>query len=423
MVKKSVFCRFFALFMALCLVIGMVPMNVLATEVLSNTGEAEVSVEENEPPKAETELPKVETEPSDEVTEPSMEVTEATEEETEATEEVTEATEKVTEATEEVTEATEEVIEATEEVTEATEEVTEPTMEELSEEDMALMMAIERGIPIDGTDYVVTSRKAYSVAPDVTEWSITTNTTDRQRQTVAQVLEVNVNNGYAKLAGGYGYRDPASQGWVMKPLTDQAHLYEKTYNENVVGGVNASLFDITNGKPLGYLVLKGTTYNNDASRPWIGVFSDNSVGLFSAGVTLEQGVAQQREERGADVELLDAISGWVDLVKDGAVADTGSNPGHYPRTVIGMTDDGTVMLMQADGMQAPRSEGYSIEESARLMQALGCVRAISLDEGGSSTIISQREGEDDLSLRNIPAGGGERTISTSILVVSTTPSD
>lgn len=46
-----------------------------------------------------------------------------------------------------------------------------------------------------------------------------------------------------------------------------------------------------------------------------------------------------------------------------------------------------------------------------MMVALGCVAAIQLDEGGSSTYISQREGEQDVTMRNTPAGGSERGIS------------
>ena len=54
-----------------------------------------------------------------------------------------------------------------------------------------------------------------------------------------------------------------------------------------------------------------------------------------------------------------------------------------------------------------------------MMVALGCVAAIQLDEGGSSTYLSQREGESDLTMRNTPAGGSERVVSGTILVVST----
>ena len=87
--------------------------------------------------------------------------------------------------------------------------------------------------------------------------------------------------------------------------------------------------------------------------------------------------------------------------------------------IAGVKADGTVVLFQADGTMAPRSVGYTAEEEARMMVALGCVAAIQLDEGGSSTYLSQREGESDLTMRNTPAGGSERVVSGTILVVST----
>ena len=88
-----------------------------------------------------------------------------------------------------------------------------------------------------------------------------------------------------------------------------------------------------------------------------------------------------------------------------------------------MKADGTIVMLQADGTMAPRSVGYTLEEMGCMMKSLGCVYALELDEGGSSTYVSQREGESDVTMRNTPAGGSERGISTSILVISTAPSN
>ena len=141
---------------------------------------------------------------------------------------------------------------------------------------------ISKGSSIDGTDYSVTSTKAYAIAPDITERTIVTNNAAGTSQTVANVMEINTTNGNAKLAASYGNVDPAKDGWKMSTLTDQTHLYEKTYNENVVGGINASLFNITTGEPMGYLRMRGTTYKDDAKIPFVAVFSDGSVGIYPA---------------------------------------------------------------------------------------------------------------------------------------------
>ena len=298
-----------------------------------------------------------------------------------------------------------------------------PTEEEIQPDEDEDDGVLGKNDAIDGTVYHVTSVKNYDIAPGISEKIVITNNETGTSQTVANVMEIDLSSGYAKLAAGYGNRNPSAEGWTMKTTTDQAHLYENTYGENVVGGINASLFNITSGEPMGYLVMKGVTHKNNSSFAFVGIFSDNSVGLFPAGTSLEAATAQQSAKQGTTVELVDAIAGWMVLVDGETVSSTGSNGGYYSRSAIGLKEDGSVVLLQADGTMAPRSQGYTIEEMGRMMQALGCVYALELDEGGSATYVSQREGEDDVTMRNTPAGGSERVISTSILVVSTAPSN
>ena len=279
---------------------------------------------------------------------------------------------------------------------------------------------IGKGSSIDGTSYHVTSLKNYTIAPDITEKVIITNNAEGNSQTVANVMEVSTAGGRAKIVAGYGNRNPKEQGWTLKTTTDQAHVYEKESGLNVVGGVNASWFNINTGEPSGYLVMNGVVHHDNSSRAFIAAFDDGSVNVFREGTTLAQAEADQSAKQGKTVKILEAVDALVAMVWDGKVVITESgNSGYYPRTCVGIKADGTVVLFQADGTMAPRSVGYTAAEEARMMVALGCVAAIQLDEGGSSTYISQREGEQDLTMRNTPAGGSERVVSGTILVVST----
>ena len=281
--------------------------------------------------------------------------------------------------------------------------------------------SIGKGDSIEGTDLYVTSVKNYSIAPDITEKVIVTNNSAGISQTVANVMEVNVSNGKAKLVTGYGNLNPSVEGWTLMTMTGQAHLYEQATNENVVGGVNASWFNIETGEPSGNLVMRGVVHKSNTSRTFIAVFSDGSVNLFKAGTSLSAALAEQKKLRNDNsltiVEAVDGSDGI--LVWDGVPYTSGGNDGPYSRTAIGIKADGTIVLFQSDGTMPPRSLGYDVYEEANMMAALGCVKAIRLDEGGSSTFISQREGEADLAMRNIPAGGSERKIAGSVLVVST----
>ena len=279
---------------------------------------------------------------------------------------------------------------------------------------------LSKGSNIDGTSYRVTSVKNYSIAPDISESVIITNNDAGNSQTVANVMQVNPNEGRAKIVAGYGNRNPKELGWTLKTTTEQAHVYERETGLNVVGGVNASWFNINTGEPSGYLVMNGVVHHDNSSRAYLAAFDDGSVNVFREGTTLAQAEASQSEKQGKAVQIVEAVDALVAMVWDGKVVVSQSgNSGYYPRTSVGVKADGTVVLFQADGTMAPRSVGYTAEEEARMMVALGCVAAIQLDEGGSSTYLSQREGESDLTMRNTPAGGSERVVSGTILVVST----
>ena len=279
---------------------------------------------------------------------------------------------------------------------------------------------LEKGSRIDGTEFAVTSLRNYAIAPDISERVIITNNDAGDSQTVANVMEVNTAGGRAKIVAGYGNRNPKEQGWTLKTTTDQAHVYEQETGLNVVGGVNASWFNINTGEPSGYLVMNGVVHHDNSSRAFVAAFDDGSVNVFKEGTTLAQAEASQSKKQGTSVKVLEAVDALVAMVWDGKVVVSESgNSGCYPRTCVGVKADGTVVLFQADGTMAPRSVGYTAAEEAQMMVALGCVAAIQLDEGGSSTYISQREGERDLTMRNTPAGGSERVVSGTILVVST----
>ncbi len=72
---------------------------------------------------------------------------------------------------------------------------------------------------------------------------------------------------------------------------------------------------------------------------------------------------------------------WVPEAGDGFVA------GRHPRTIIGWTRDGEVLLVTVDGRQPGYSEGMSLAEAANLMVELGAVEALNLDGGGSTTFV------------------------------------
>ena len=58
-----------------------------------------------------------------------------------------------------------------------------------------------------------------------------------------------------------------------------------------------------------------------------------------------------------------------------------------PRTAVGLTADGHILLVVVDGRQIGYSEGLYLSDLANYMIKLGCVQALNLDGGGSSTMV------------------------------------
>lgn len=83
----------------------------------------------------------------------------------------------------------------------------------------------------------------------------------------------------------------------------------------------------------------------------------------------------------------------------------------HPRTAAGVRADGMLVLAVVDGRQPGIGVGLSIAELASLMTELGCLDAINLDGGGSSTMVVRGK---PVNSPSDPAG--ERAVSDALLV-------
>jgi len=64
----------------------------------------------------------------------------------------------------------------------------------------------------------------------------------------------------------------------------------------------------------------------------------------------------------------------------------------HPRTAVGLRADNTAVLLTVDGRHPGKSEGMTLEELAQFMKELGCVEALNLDGGGSTTLWLRNRG-------------------------------
>ncbi|MBR2453012.1 MAG: phosphodiester glycosidase family protein [Clostridia bacterium] len=93
--------------------------------------------------------------------------------------------------------------------------------------------------------------------------------------------------------------------------------------------------------------------------------------------------------------------------------------GAAPRTAIGITKDGEIILYTIDGRQSGHSYGVQLRTLAKRMKELGCIEALNLDGGGSTAISAQLPGNETASLMNKPSDGKERKLSTHIVFTNT----
>ncbi|HZH99065.1 MAG TPA: phosphodiester glycosidase family protein [Fimbriimonadaceae bacterium] len=112
-----------------------------------------------------------------------------------------------------------------------------------------------------------------------------------------------------------------------------------------------------------------------------------------------------------------AVGGGPFLIVDGKVVIDAEQQGfnrdfsekRHPRTAIGRDSAGDIWMVAVDGRQKA-SEGATLPEMASIMKSLGCVDAINLDGGGSTTLNIF-----GLTL-NRPSGGAEREIANAVLI-------
>jgi flagellar hook assembly protein FlgD len=114
--------------------------------------------------------------------------------------------------------------------------------------------------------------------------------------------------------------------------------------------------------------------------------------------------------------VLDALGGGPIVVRDGkpvyrSLEDftTDQLTPRHPRTGVGQTADGRILLVAVDGRQPGYSTGLTNFELALTMMRLGCVTASALDAGGSTTMAF------DGKVLNRPSDpGGERAVAEAL---------
>lgn len=123
---------------------------------------------------------------------------------------------------------------------------------------------------------------------------------------------------------------------------------------------------------------------------------------------------------GSPWAVISAIGGSPVLIKDGEINITSAeelievdNTSSRARSAIGYTANGMVVLLAVEGNNPNGGAGLSLAELAQLMKEMGCVGALNLDGGGSTSMTVNGK----LTVQPSDAAGERAVISTIILRV------
>ncbi len=280
--------------------------------------------------------------------------------------------------------------------------------------------------------YNVISEKNWTLVPGAAEeYEIVLNNDAGTRRQVLHIIEVDPSNPDISIVPGYYQIDKDLEdeaNWSHKELTEMAKYYENTLGYNIVGGMNTDLYYssysprvlVYNGKWIGNagenVATGGAVLGYTSSILY--VFKDAEGNVSCDVKAFNKAEVDKYLKEGILLHAVGVSFGMV--VKDGALVNTTEKRGNddAARSMVGVKEDGTLVICMNDGRGANNSVGFSSFEEGEAMLALGCKWAANCDGGGSSTFLTKRAGEETFTMRSVPCDGAQRPTAHGIFVVS-----
>jgi len=181
-------------------------------------------------------------------------------------------------------------------------------------------------------------------------------------------------------------------------------------DKEVLAGINGDYFNSPNpdGRqiPLGPVHKQGVQVRTEMSSGYM-FFGRAENGNYLIGNNQEYLTYQNR--------LLEVIGGRHRILTNGNIVSQ-SDVSVAPRTSIGVVSPTKVIMMVVDGRQANHSVGYTLQQEAEALKALGVKDAVNLD-GGGSTVFITKEKNNQYKIKNKVSDGSERAVANGLLVV------
>jgi hypothetical protein len=218
-------------------------------------------------------------------------------------------------------------------------------------------------------------------------------------QTV-NVIQVNLDNPNVRVA-------------PIRPASGCARTSVLANNARALGAINGGYFDGTCNS-LSMIKINGTVHStNPGWRP-----ARATLGLKPNAASITPTIARIASTN-SWTAVDHALGGGPNLVTNNALDITVSGEGfdaalanRNPRTAVGITATNQLLMVTVDGRTAA-GLGMTFNELANYMRNLGCINAMNLDGGGSTTMWTSPGG-----VRNTPSDGSERSVTSALAVWS-----
>lgn len=214
-------------------------------------------------------------------------------------------------------------------------------------------------------------------------------------------------------------------GKVTAPAGASYELYQINKMPSTLGAVNMFTPNwgatVTLAENMHALLIKDGIVTARITVPGEVAFGDNdtilavnhSINPFLDNFSVGERVTIEYSLTGTNEKIAEAVGANTLIVADGQRASfTHDTGGTAQRTAAGINKDGTKLyLVVAEGRQTVY-KGFTQKGFADALIELGCYRAVNLDGGGSSTIVTRDEISGNVSIRNNLSS--QRSVSTSL---------
>ena len=293
----------------------------------------------------------------------------------------------------------------------------------------------------------------YVMATGATTGLVVTNGGVRATSYYKDSWAIGFNADGTAFIGQPGLTTTVSFGGQSYPLTGSINKIRQTYKNGVGGltlltsdfsattqntkpGVDVVLTPVNDGtgtSPLQPAIGQTVRYTVDQVLESTGAIAipegkavltlngEDDANLLAALRALQPGSEVTLSITAADARwnnVTEALGGVSKIVTNGQVA-SGLDPSRTACSAVGIKADGTVVFYAMDGKQSGHSVGATITQVAQRLVELGCVDAISMDGGGSTTIGVTYPDQNGMQVVNKPSDGAQRSNSTAIFLTTT----